>query len=144
MKTPREFILEHHRSADRQLQSIRPDELAALAAASAVPAGEVNRPRFSLALAAARFWRESIRPWRRVWAGLAAVWIAILALQLNSAEFSGLSAKFTASSATQALAAWQERNRLLAQFLGPDAPRLIAKPALPGPRSELRREYLVV
>jgi hypothetical protein len=144
MKTPREFILERHRSADEKLQSIRPDELAALAAASSVQAATADRPRFSLVLAATTFWRESIRPWRRVWAGLAAIWIAILALQISSTEHPGTSAKFAASSATQALAAWQERNRLLAQFLGPDAPRLVLKPALPGPRSELRQEYLVV
>jgi hypothetical protein len=69
MKTPREILLERHRTAVPQLDAIR---------------REIVDATFRRRNLVATLWGELILPSRRVWSGLAAAWLLILVV--NFAE----------------------------------------------------------
>jgi hypothetical protein len=86
MKTPREILLARHRAAVPQLDAIRRSVVA-----------ELNRPatreqNFLASLVAGLrngcnpLWRELVWPCRRVWTGLAVVWILILAVNFSQRD----------------------------------------------------------
>ena len=84
-------------------------------------------------------------PHPTAWAGLAAVWLVILGINLTTRDASARVAKHTAPVSPQVIMAFQEQERLLAELIGtsevPVAER--PNPAPPRPRSERRRELLV-
>jgi hypothetical protein len=79
------------------------------------------------------------------WAGLAAVWLIILGLNLASRQTAPRLAKQNLPLPPQVFMAFQEQERVLAEIVGPGAmptaqPR---KPALPRPRSEGPKQMLL-
>ena len=84
-------------------------------------------------------------PHPTAWAGLAAVWLLILGVNLVTREATLVVAKRAAPASPQVFMAFQEQERLLSELLGPretpvaDQP----KPVQPGPRSELRHRLLM-
>lgn len=149
MKTPRQIILERHRPAETRLKDISEHELAALARESAMekPDATQARPQSSALLrqALAGFWREAVWPWHRVWAGLAAVWIAIMALSLAGGELPrvhGGEMKLTPNP--QIIAELREQRKLLTQLLEPTEASAPAPSKASGPRGELRHELFIV
>jgi hypothetical protein len=143
MKTPREIIMERHRAAETKLDAIRKEELAALACASATTP---NTPKnsFWLSSIVERFWRESIWPWRRVWTGIAAVWLGILALNLAAGGTPQPgSGDMTATKNPEVVTALLEQKKLLAQLLEPVMTLTPASSKPAGPRSEQRQELFI-
>ena len=84
-------------------------------------------------------------PHPTAWAGLAAVWLVILVINLTTRDASALVAKHGSPVSPQMFMAFQEQERLLAELIEPHDPPVAErpKPAPPRPRSELRRELLV-
>jgi len=89
MKTPREILLERHRHAEPRLDAVRRKALATLAAS-----GRANQAHLASAQgsggavkgAAAmlkKAWLELIWPSRRAWAGMAALWLVVLAANVE-------------------------------------------------------------
>lgn len=155
MKTPREIILAQHRSAEDKLAAIRPEELAALARSSASNKKDqiatsdrvknLNQNGFarSIAVLITEFWRQSIYPWRRIWAGIAAAWLGILALNAGFGQSSHSTIAQSASANPQVMAVLHEQKILLTQLLGPMAQPAIVRSTLPSPRSEQRHELFI-
>ena len=134
MKTPREIILERHQSAEAKLKVIRAEDLAACAR-SAVETSDERQPTLSLSAIAGTIWRETLWPWRRVWAGVAASWLVILGIGLAGGDSSNLThAKATRPNA-EVMAVLQQQEQLLTQLLGVEAPRPAVWPRVPGPHS---------
>jgi anti-sigma factor RsiW len=69
-------------------------------------------------------WRQLIWPSRRIWAGLAAVWILLLAANFSLRDRSPAGAM--ASASPEMIMAWQQQERLLAELIGPNEPRATA------------------
>jgi len=136
MKTPRELILQRHQSAEPKLKAIRGEDLAACTRATAAQPSQQPEPLFSLTFVAMKFWHESIRPWRRIWAGMAAIWLVLLALNLATRETPKMARHQTSPPDPELLAALRERERLMRQWFEPIAPPPAATPKIPGPRSE--------
>src|SRR5437867_13276022 len=131
MKTPREVILQRHQSAEARLAEIRKEDLAASVRQFHSESPEESDGAYLVL----RFWGESIWPYRRVWLGLAVVWILIAAVKLGTSETR--SARTTRSQPNRAvLAALQDQRRLISQLLEPAAPARASPPKPPGPRSE--------
>ena len=144
MKTPREILLERHRDAEAKLDAIRNTAVAEFTAAPATESAE----RFSISFVAGRLWSGLIQPYRRIWVGLAAVWVVILAL--NLAAGGGDEGSKTRMAETsmrrpepEVVEALRQQKQLMAELLGQNTP-LPVVPKIPGRRGELRREENIV
>ena len=72
------------------------------------------------------------------WAGVAAVWLVILTLNLAARDNSNTSTKAAAVSSPQVMLAIREQNRILSELIGPAEPAVQkpAKPPVSRPRSQ--------
>ena len=134
MKTPREILLHRHRAAAARLDAIRRQV--------------VNREFVETREAAVKLpdlltlplvlWRELILPSRWIWSGLAAVWLALLAIHLS---LQPAAVTITHSSpASEMILTFHQDQKLLRELIGPDEsrPAQSPQPILPQPRSERR------
>ena len=146
MKTPRDILLEQHRSAAPKLDAIRREVMKV--------AADVNRRKqpvreltFAAALANAirLSFLELIWPCRRIWTGLAAVWILIFIFNFSQRDPSELTARKTPPPSPEMILTFRQQEKLLAELIGPNEPQAAAppKPFLPQPRSEGRIEILI-
>ena len=135
MKTPREILLERHRVAGPKLDAMRDGIILKLNHIGT----EAQRGKISLlSLLLGGFnkmWCELVLPSRRVWSGLAAVWVLILVV--NFAERDPAPAgKATAAPVMMNLA---EQQRLLNELFADRTPAADAdreKTFSPKPRTE--------
>lgn len=129
MRTPREILLARHQAATPKLDAIRRVALRELnneeTKAQRWPASFV-----ALFLGCSqKLWRELIWPCRRTWAGLAAVWLVILAFNWShSGPGPTVLAKSTKPPGEVRLA-FQEQRRLLEEIIGRTPPAAPAAPA---------------
>ena len=142
MKTPREIILERHRAAEEKLKTISEQDLAAYAQTAAIKDSEpfVQGGLRGLAM---RFWVESIRPWRRIWVGCAAVWLGIVMLHMASGESIPSATIEAARPNPQVISVLLQQKQLLVQLLEPSSSPKATQPKSP-PRSELRHELFIM
>jgi hypothetical protein len=84
-------------------------------------------------------------PHPTAWAGLAAVWLVILGINLTTRDAASLVAKHAAPASPQVFMALQEQERLLSELIGPRETPVAErpKPRLPQPRSERRKQMLM-
>ncbi len=82
------------------------------------------------------------RPNRAAWAGLATVWVAILALNFSARDNSTVATRQVSPPSPEAIAAWRQQRRELASLTEPNQSREIEapKPRLLQPRSNRRPE----
>ena len=147
MKTPREILLNRHAPANEKLDAIRQKALRA--------AAEVNRrtvPGRKFTFAAAVFhaltvpFRELILPARHIWAGLAAVWMALAIFNFLHADHRETVVAKTAVPAMEMRLAFQEQQRLLAEILGQPPAAAPTEPPRRDhqPRSDRRDKFIPV
>ena len=140
MKTPREILLERHQATAPQLDVIR---------RKVVWEGQrVAVPKFRVADTATLpmlIWRELFLPSRRIWTGLATVWILIFVFNFSQRDPAELMARKTPPPSPEMILTFRQQERLLAELIGPNEPQAVAppKPFLPQPRSEGRIEILM-
>ena len=145
MKTPREILLDRHRSAGPKLDAVRE---AALAAAftgteqSTKHPAEIRAP-FVIRVAHV-LWRELFLPCRGIWAGLAAVWMVILVMNLSAGEKHTQLATVSSPPDKQVLAVLREQKEMLTQFVEPMIPSPAVRPKTPGPHGELLQTITLV
>ena len=139
MKTPHEILLARHQAAAPKLDAIRREVVNV--------AADVNRRKqtvreltfaATLANAIRLSFLELIWPCRRTWAALAAVWIALFIFNVSQRDKVELAARKLPPPSPEAILAWRQQERLLAELIGPsatgDAER--RKIFLPKPRTE--------
>ena len=138
MKTPREILFERHRQAGPRLDAVRQKALGMLPPSRGADAIQPRRSERLLVQAVLRkVWRELIWPSRRAWAGMAALWLAVLAANLEmKAAFPAAPALRSAHS-RELIQSFAEQRRLLTELVRPVHPPPAA-PARPSnrPRSE--------
>jgi hypothetical protein len=90
-------------------------------------------------------WRELIFPCRRTWAALAAVWIALFIFNVSQRDKAELAARKLPPPSPEAIMAWRQQERLLAELIGPSAPGDAEqrKTFLPKPRTEIAEAVAV-
>jgi hypothetical protein len=84
-------------------------------------------------------------PCPQAWAGLAAVWLGLLAFNLTTRDAAVVATRHTKPASPQVLMAWREQERLLVELIGPPE-KLVAerpKPVVPRPRSERRNGFVI-
>jgi hypothetical protein len=135
-KTPREILFERHRTAEDRLGAIRERVLARELTAAAAP-GDRDVARI-LACLPVRIWKELFWSCRRVWAGLAAAWLLIIAINFQSLEEPASAQRGSNGAAPVFWTFLLEQKQLLAE-LGDVAPvEPPPQPAPPRPRSDRR------
>src|ERR1700720_2169879 len=126
MKTPRDILFARHQNAAIKLDAIRREVLKAEFQDENQILSFVNLP---LAL-----WCELFWPSRRIWAGLAAIWILIFVVNFSQRDKSEMMAGKTPLPSPEMILVFRQQERLLAELTDQkEAP--IAEP----PRSEERR-----
>jgi hypothetical protein len=77
----------------------------------------------------------------KAWAGLAAVWVVILALQFGSRKASPMMAMTPTHSTSETMMAIKDQQKILAELIENVPPREMDKPGRVQPRSELREPF---
>jgi hypothetical protein len=87
MKTPRDILFARHQNAATKLDAVRQSTVAAVCdrRASTNDAHE-RRSQTAATTILQTLWRELIFPCRRIWAGLAAVWILIFIVNFSQCD----------------------------------------------------------
>jgi hypothetical protein len=119
MKTPREILLERHQAATPKLDAIR-REIAGQALAQNKKSETGRMPVLRL------IWLELIWPSRRIWSGLAVVWVLIFAANFSMRDHAEVPMAKAPAPAEMA-ATFKQEQELLAQLIGPDEP-VVAEP----------------
>ena len=132
MKTPRELLLERHQAIEPRLDVLRREVLASRR--------EPAPPHWF-----ARLWLELFWSCRRIWTGLAVVWVALLFINLSQRE--PASARLVQSQPSpMTMMAFRDQEALLQELLADRTPPVEAVPARPfepKPRSEIARPTAV-
>jgi hypothetical protein len=110
-----------------------------------VSVNSVNSPARSplkvqeiLSFLAMKLWQELFWPCRRVWIGLGAAWLVILALNLAAGQAPKLAVNKTARPSRETLMAVREQRQLLIQLLDSGVSASTPPPTSVRPRGELR------
>jgi len=138
MKTPREILLARHQAAEPKLDAIRHSVVSQLNH----PDAKAQSWAADLASVCLRClttpWRELILPSRRIWTGLAAVWILIFVINVsqrdNVSSITGQPVRSTAATMS-----WQAQQRWMNELLADRSmPPEVDRPrnAVPKPRTE--------
>jgi len=140
MKTPRDLLLEKHRAATAALDSVRMKALET-AVRDPHPAGPRRFASQASRLPAnfiSKLWLELIWPCRRIWAGLAAVWVVILGVNASLSDKPRIVANNSPPS-PEVLMALKEQRRVLAELIQTIPVEAVEPPRRgPQPRSERR------
>jgi hypothetical protein len=142
MKTPREVLLKRHERVETKLDALRKHVVAEHAAVATGGESREPRPSLSLSLVALKLWQELIWPCRRIWLGMAAVWLVIAFLNLSPDKTLTLANVETTAPNPETLMALREQRRLLVQLLEPITPEIALPAVVPPPRSEQRPTIL--
>src|SRR5271170_2934816 len=137
MKTPRDILFARHQSAAPKLDAIRHEVLSAEFQNKDQIPFLVNLPL--------AFWRELFWPSRRIWAGLAAIWILICVVNFSQRDKSEMMAGKIPLPSPEIILTFQQQERLLAELTDQQEAPIAAPPKLflPQPRSEKRIEILM-
>jgi len=135
MKSPRDILLEKHRSAEPKLDALRKEVLGGLN-------NKETKKQSWLAHLPENIWRELISPCRKVWAGLAVVWLAIL---VANASMRSPGATTVKNVSSEMATDFKQQQHLLAELVGSEERRDAEPPKknTPQPRSELGNRFLV-
>jgi hypothetical protein len=149
MKTPREILFARHQAAAPKLDAIRHDVLSAefkVGQASRLsPSGRMEKSETGATPVLRLLWQELVLPSRRIWAGLAAVWVLIFVFDFSQHDPSERMARKSPPPSPEMILTFRQQERLLTELIGPNEPQAVAppKPFLPQPRSEGRIEILM-
>ena len=146
MKTPREILLAQHRAAGPKLDAIR----------RAVVADKLNHQDtkaqswvavfVSWCLRGSNvFWSELILPSRRTWAGLAAAWLLIVAVNVLQRE-PVTAGKFSSASSAPTMMSFREQQRWMNELFADRTVATDAEPPKtfsPKPRTETAKVVAV-
>jgi hypothetical protein len=144
MKTPREILFVRHQDAAPKLDLIRQTTVAAVCDRRA-SANDVHEQRSQTAATTIlrTLWHELICPCRRIWAGLAAVWVLIFVVNISQRDGSQtVIAK--SSPPAEMMMTFRDQQKLLDELLADrsfpveaELPRIY----LPKPRTETMKLF---
>jgi hypothetical protein len=139
MKTPRDILFTRHQNAVPKLDAIRREVLGAEfvreGRRAAVPKFRVA----DMATLPLLIWRELFWPCRRIWTGLAAIWILIFAVNLSQRDKSEMMASKTPLPSPDMILAFWQQEKLLAELIGQNEMRVAEPPKTFSPRPSSER-----
>jgi len=144
MKTPREILLERHQAAAPKLDGICREIVMELNNKGTKEQSLLAAFVASLLRCPDKIWLELVWPCRRIWAGLAAVWILLFAFNLSQRDPAEMMARKSPPPSPEMILAFRQEEMLLDKLLGPNEPSAAEKPKTfpPRPSSERRIETM--
>jgi hypothetical protein len=145
MKTPRDILFARHHVAAPKLDAIRRQAVAELNHQDTKAQSQtINLVSWCLG-GFQKMWLELILPSRRIWAGLAAVWILLFVFNFSQRDPAELMARKSAPASPEMILTFPQQERLMAELIGPNEIQAVTPPKsfLPQPRSEGRIEILM-
>ncbi len=139
MKTPRDVLFARHQNAVPKLDAIRHEVVAEL---NSKATKEQSLPAVfvaSLLRCPNKLWLELIWPCRRIWAGLAAVWILIFAVNFSQRDPSEMMAR--KSPSPEMIMAFRQQEKLLAELIGQNEPQAAERTKTFSPRPSSERSF---
>jgi hypothetical protein len=137
MKTPRDILFAWHQDAAPKLDGLRRKLVAGLNAADPKAQSRPSGPVSWCLGASNKLWQELVWPSRRIWAGLAAVWILIFIVNFSQRNDSQImTAKSTSPEMTMT---FRDQQKLLDElFADRSLPVDVERPRIysPKPRTE--------
>lgn len=141
MKTPRDILFARHQAAAPKLDSIRQKVVGV--------AADVNRRKpireftfaATLAKAVTLPFQELIWPCRRIWTGLAAVWILIFVVNFSQHDKSEMLAKKTPPPPPEMILTFRQQEILLAELTGQNETQAAEPPKTYSPRPSSERRF---
>ena len=146
MKTPREVLFQRHENAAPKLDAIRQSAVAAVCDRRiTTDCVRERRSQTAATMIWRIIWRELIFPCRRTWATLAAVWVSLFIFNVSQRDKVELAARKLPPPSSEAIMAWRQQERLLAELIGPSVPGDVKrrKIFLPKPRTEIAEAVAV-
>jgi hypothetical protein len=143
MKTPREILFARNENVVPKLDAIRSTIVAELNHQDAKAQSRPFNLMFWWFGGFNIFWRELIFPSRRIWSGLAAIWILIFIVNFSQRDKSEFTAQKNPSP--EMILTFRQQQKLLVELIGPNEPQVAEPPKTfsPSPRSERDFEILV-
>jgi hypothetical protein len=143
MKTPREILLARHQAATPKLDALRHksvEQAFSDVLSPSPPSGERVGVRGRMLQL---IWQELFLPSRRIWAGLAAAWLLILAANVCLRDHSQTIVA-VAVSPREMISSLHQQQQLLTELIGPNEPYLAEpqKPFVPRPGSRRSLEIM--
>jgi hypothetical protein len=141
MKTPRDILFARHQDAVPKLDAIRQSTVAAVCdRRTSADYAQERRSQTAATAVLRTLWRELIFPCRRIWAGLAAIWILIFIVNFPQRDSS--QTMITKSSPSpEIMMTFRDQQKLLDELLADrsiptdaERPRIFS----PKPRTEIR------
>ncbi len=148
MKTPRQILFEKHQAVTPKLDLIRQRAISpspALTPALSHPMGEGELYPAGLEKSIPwKLWLELIWPARRVWLGVAGLWVIIAVLNFSIPEEAIVMASSSPMN-QKTMAGLQEQNRLMTQLLRADESEVFdaEEPARSRTRSDIRSQQMI-
>jgi hypothetical protein len=136
MKTPRDILFARHQAIVPELDAVRCEVMAGLNHQDTkAQSWATNLVSWCLGVPN-KLWLELVWPCRRIWTGLAAVWILIFVFNFSQRDSSEFMAQKTPSP--EIILTFRQQERLLAELMGPDELRAAEPPKIfsPKPRTE--------
>ena len=135
-RTPREILLERHQAAEVRLDAVRERVLDQVVNSGNASPSSIS---FIFARLPIQIWKELFWSCRRVWTGLAAAWLVMIAVNLLNLDEPPVRQKMSRAAAPDIWAILAERERLMNETSEPALPAPAAQsPAVPRPRTEYR------
>ena len=144
MKTPRDILFSRHQSAAPKLNAIRREVVAELNHQGTKTQSRTENLVSWCLGGSNKLWLELVWPCRRIWTGLAAVWILIIAVNLSQRDPAEMMARKSPPPSPEMILTFRQQEMLLAELIGPNEPRIAEPPKTftPRPSSERRFETL--
>ena len=117
MKTPREILLARHKAIEPKLDAIRHE----IAVDLDRPGPIAQREKYNFAslclCCSKKLWHELFLPSRRIWTGLAAVWILIIAANFSLRDRPPMT--MAKSVSPEIVPSLRQQEQLLTELIGP-------------------------
>jgi hypothetical protein len=110
MKTPREILLARHKAVEPKLDDVRQSAVAAVYDRRSSPSPTVVAILKTL-------WHELVLPSRRIWTGLATVWILIVIANVAMRDHPQV--QMAKSVSPEMVHSFQQQEQLLTELIGP-------------------------
>jgi hypothetical protein len=144
MKTLRDILFARHQNAAPKLDAIRRDVVEKLNNKVTKQQSWFDSFVPLLLGCSNRLWLELIWPCRRIWTGLAVVWILIFIINFSQRDPAEMMARKSPPPSPEMILTFRQQELLLAELIGPNEPRIAEPPKTfsPRPSSERRIETL--